>query len=215
MGDHIAGTLTFLFTDIEGSTRRWQHDSRRCRWRLPSTTRPFASPSRRTAARCSSTPAMACARCSRPRRRRWRPRSTRKPALSLPVRMGLHTGEAELRDDDYFGPTHQPRGTGHGRRAWRPGSGVVNDGRLRPRSRSRRSRRASAEGPGRIGADLPGRSGEFPPLRTAPRSGEPVRSSCRRSWADRTRSSAGRGARRPPADHVDRGGWHRQDASGR
>ena len=39
-------------------------------------------------------------------------------ALELPVRMGIATGEAELRGDDYFGHRAQPRrardGGGHG-----------------------------------------------------------------------------------------------------
>jgi class 3 adenylate cyclase len=39
-------------------------------------------------------------------------------ALELPVRMGLATGEAELREGDYFGA--QPCGPGDGRRARRP-----------------------------------------------------------------------------------------------
>ena len=32
-------------------------------------------------------------------------RSRAQDRFELPVRMGLHTGEAELRDGDYFGPT--------------------------------------------------------------------------------------------------------------
>jgi class 3 adenylate cyclase len=28
MGDNATGTVTFLFTDIEGSTERWQRDDR-------------------------------------------------------------------------------------------------------------------------------------------------------------------------------------------
>ena len=43
-------------------------------------------------------------------------------ALELPVRMGLATGEAELRDGDYFGDGAQPCGAGDGRRARRSDS---------------------------------------------------------------------------------------------
>ena len=36
----------------------------------------------------------------------------RDSALELPVRMGLATGEAELRGVDYFGAVAESRGTG-------------------------------------------------------------------------------------------------------
>ena len=35
--------------------------------------------------------------------RPWTPPWTRSGQLELPVRMGIATGEAELRGDDYFG----------------------------------------------------------------------------------------------------------------
>jgi class 3 adenylate cyclase len=57
-----SGVVTFLFTDVEGSTRRWEADADGMR------------------------AAVAAQR-----------------ELELPVRMGLATGEAELRDGDYFG----------------------------------------------------------------------------------------------------------------
>ena len=59
--------------------------------------------SKRTTAGCSSTPATGCARCSPHRGLPSMPRSPRSGALELPVRMGIATGEAELRDGDYFG----------------------------------------------------------------------------------------------------------------
>ena len=43
--------------------------------------------------------------------------------LGLPVRMGVASGEAELRDEDYFGPVVEPHGEGDGRRPRRPGVG--------------------------------------------------------------------------------------------
>jgi class 3 adenylate cyclase len=48
-------------------------------------------------------------------------------ALELPVRMGIATGESELRDGDYFG-TVLNRGAGDGRRARRSDSGGRLDG---------------------------------------------------------------------------------------
>ena len=98
-----SGVMTFLFTDIEGSTRRWEADPDAMRpalaahdgvlrgtikahkgWLFKHTgdgvCAVFASP------RAAVDAAMAAQR-----------------ALELPVRMGIATGEAELRGGDYFG----------------------------------------------------------------------------------------------------------------
>ena len=95
--------MTFLFTDVEGSTRRWEADADEMRaalaahdevlhraieahggWLFKHTgdgvCAAFASP------RSAVDAAVAAQR-----------------VLELPVRMGLATGEAELRDGDYFG----------------------------------------------------------------------------------------------------------------
>ena len=97
------GVVTFLFTDIEGSTRRWEADAAAMRAALKAhdealraaiaahdgflfshsgdgVAAAFASP------RSAVDAAVAAQR-----------------ALELPVRMGMATGEAELRDGDYFG----------------------------------------------------------------------------------------------------------------
>jgi class 3 adenylate cyclase len=97
------GVVTFLFTDVEGSTRRWEADADEMRaalaahdqvlrktieahggWLFKHTgdgvCAAFASPS------CAVDAAVAAQR-----------------ALELPVRMGIATGEAELRESDYFG----------------------------------------------------------------------------------------------------------------
>src|ERR1700740_1027334 len=98
-----SGVVTFLFTDIEGSTRRWEADAGAMRKALVAhdevlhtaiakhgghvfkhtgdgVVAAFASP-------MSAVEAAVAAQQS----------------LELPVRMGLATGEAELRDGDYFG----------------------------------------------------------------------------------------------------------------
>jgi Adenylate and Guanylate cyclase catalytic domain len=98
-----SGVVTFLFTDIEGSTRRWEADAEGMRlalaahddvlrgaieahggWLFKHTgdgvCAAFASPTGAVDA------AVAAQR-----------------ALELPVRMGIATGEAELREGDYFG----------------------------------------------------------------------------------------------------------------
>jgi predicted ATPase/class 3 adenylate cyclase len=102
-GDPPSGVVTFLFTDIEGSTRRWEADAEAMRAALSKhdqvlqtaiqshdgflfshtgdgVVAAFASP--RSAADAAVTAQL---------------------ALELPVRMGIATGEAELRDGDYFG----------------------------------------------------------------------------------------------------------------
>jgi len=98
-----SGVVTFLFTDVEGSTRRWEADAEGMRaalvahdevlrsaieahggWLFKHTgdgvCAAFASPS------CAVDAAVAAQR-----------------SLELPVRMGIATGEAELRETDYFG----------------------------------------------------------------------------------------------------------------
>src|SRR6201993_5262448 len=95
--------MTFVFTDVEGSTRRWEADAEGMRaaladhdevlrsaieahggWLFKHTgdgvVAAFASP-------MSAVEAAVAAQRS----------------LELPVRMGLATGEAELREGDYFG----------------------------------------------------------------------------------------------------------------
>ena len=98
-----SGVVTFLFSEVEGSTRRWEADAAAMRAALMAhdevlrssieahdgflfshtgdgVVAAFASP------KCAVDAAVAAQR-----------------ALELPVRMGLATGEAELRDGDYFG----------------------------------------------------------------------------------------------------------------
>jgi predicted ATPase/class 3 adenylate cyclase len=102
-GDPPSGVVTFLFTDIEGSTRRWEADAETMRAALiahdevlrtaiednngflfshtgDGVVAAFGSP-------ISAVNAAIDAQLE----------------LQLPVRMGIATGEAELRDDDYFG----------------------------------------------------------------------------------------------------------------
>jgi predicted ATPase/class 3 adenylate cyclase len=102
-GGRPSGVVTFLFTDIEGSTRRWEADAEAMRAALlehdqvlrdaiqahegflfshtgDGVVAAFASPR-------SAVDAAVKAQL----------------AVELPVRMGIATGEAELRDGDYFG----------------------------------------------------------------------------------------------------------------
>ena len=108
------GTVTFLFTDIEGSTQLWEdhpqamksalavHDSvlrdaiRENRGALIKMTGDGAHAAFETA--LDAVNAALYAQYSL-----HTSQFLEGLALTLPVRMGLHTGEAELRDGDYYG----------------------------------------------------------------------------------------------------------------
>ena len=105
MGDNPTGTVTFLFTDIEGSTERWQHDGESMAEALAAHDDLIRSAvmghggvvfKHTGDGMCvvfgSAPEAVAAA-------------TEVQSDVGLPVRMGLHTGEAESRDGDYFGPT--------------------------------------------------------------------------------------------------------------
>ncbi|MGD9934614.1 MAG: adenylate/guanylate cyclase domain-containing protein [Dehalococcoidia bacterium] len=104
MTERPTGTVTFLFTDIEGSTSRWEEQTEEMRaalarhddalktaieahdgWAFKHTgdgmLAAFSSPKSAIGAAIDA-----------------------QRTLELPVRMGIATGEAELRGDDYFGP---------------------------------------------------------------------------------------------------------------
>jgi hypothetical protein len=95
--------VTFLFTDIEGSTRRWEEDAVAMRAALAAHEEVL-----RTAIEShdgflfSHTGDGVVAAFASPRSA-VDAAATAQRALELPVRMGIATGEAELRDGDYFG----------------------------------------------------------------------------------------------------------------
>ena len=104
MAERPSGTVTFLFTDIEGSTRRWEADADAMRVGLASHDEVlrsavegqggwlFKHTGDGVCAAFSSAPDAVAAAVDAQRR------------LTLPVRMGIVTGAAEVRDGDYFGP---------------------------------------------------------------------------------------------------------------
>ena len=122
-----SGTVTFLFTDIEGSTRLWatQHDAMQASLaRHDALVRQsieasggyvFKTAGDAFCAAFATAPsaieaALAAQRALRAER--WPERAV------IRVRMALHTGAAELRDGDYFGPplnqVARLMATGHG-----------------------------------------------------------------------------------------------------
>src|ERR1700754_3049111 len=102
-GDPPSGVVTFLFTDIEGSTRRWESDAAAMRSALLAHDEAL-----RTAIRAhdgflfSHTGDGVVAAFASPMSAVNAAIDAQRE-LQLPVRMGLATGEAELRDGDYFG----------------------------------------------------------------------------------------------------------------
>jgi class 3 adenylate cyclase len=95
--------VTFLFTDVEGSTRRWEADADAMRAALLAHDELL-----RTAIEghggflFKHTGDGVCAAFASPTSAVDAAVAAQRE-LELPVRMGIATGEAELRDGDYFG----------------------------------------------------------------------------------------------------------------
>jgi predicted ATPase/class 3 adenylate cyclase len=98
-----SGVVTFLFTDVEGSTRRWEADAEGMRMALATHDAVL-----RDAIEAHGgwlfkhTGDGVCAAFASPRSAVDAAIDAQRE-LELPVRMGIATGEAELRDGDYFG----------------------------------------------------------------------------------------------------------------
>ena len=98
-----SGVVTFLFTDIEGSTRRWEADANGMRAALAAHDDLMrATVAEHDGWMFKHTGDGVCAAFSSPRSAVDAAVAAQR-ALELPVRMGIATGEAELRGDDYFG----------------------------------------------------------------------------------------------------------------
>ena len=192
----------------------------RCGRRWPPMTRCCAGRLRRTAASCSSTPATGCAPPSRHPRSAVDAAVAAQRVLELPVRMGLATGEAELREGDYFGAVLNRAARVMAAGSWRAGSARRYDGRSvqqhRPDCFGATAITGHRQTRSRCSRSWPsGLRREFPPLDDARRgTGKPAPSN---DELHRTRSRTGRGARGAEgssAGDVDRGGRGRQDPPG-
>ena len=107
-----SGTVTFLFTDIEGSTRLWEEHPQAMRTALArhdtllrqaitsSAGVVFKTIGDAFCAAFATAPNALCAALAAQRALIAEPWPD---SLVLRVRMALHTGDAELRDEDYFG----------------------------------------------------------------------------------------------------------------
>jgi hypothetical protein len=98
-----SGVVTFLFTDVEGSTRRWEADANAMRAALAAHDEVLRHQIESHGGLLfKHTGDGVCAAFSSPRSAVDAAVAAQR-ALELPVRMGVATGEAELRDGDYFG----------------------------------------------------------------------------------------------------------------
>ena len=126
MTSRPSGMVTFLFTDIEGSTRRWEADPEAMRVELAAHDEVLRAAIEGhggwlfkhtgdgvCAAFSSASGAINAAVAA-------------QGGLDLPVRMGIATGEVEQRDEDYFGPAlnraARVMAVGHGRQILVSGS---------------------------------------------------------------------------------------------
>jgi len=117
------GTVTFLFTDVEGSTPLWEERTVEMRSAIERHDRILRQAIESSAGRIVKTTgdgmlavfadakdalfasivaqrALQAAPSSSPSDD---PARDQRPPITLKVRMGLHTGVADLRDGDYFG----------------------------------------------------------------------------------------------------------------
>ena len=113
-----SGVVTFLFTDVEGSTRRWEADAEGMRAALAAHDEVLRSViAAHGGILFKHTGDGVCAAFFAPRPAVDAAVAAQRE-LGLPVRMGMATGEAELRDGDYFGPvlnrTARVMAAGHG-----------------------------------------------------------------------------------------------------
>ena len=98
-----SGVVTFLFTDVEGSTRRWESDADSMRAALATHDGVLRSAIEAQGGfMFKHTGDGVCAAFSSPRAG-VDAAIAAQAELELPVRMGIATGEAELREGDYFG----------------------------------------------------------------------------------------------------------------
>jgi predicted ATPase/class 3 adenylate cyclase len=102
-GGPPSGVVTFLFTDIEGSTRRWEADAESMRTALLAHDEVLRTAIEAHAGFLFSHTGDGVVAAFASPRSAVDAAVAAQQELELPVRMGIATGEAELRDGDYFG----------------------------------------------------------------------------------------------------------------
>jgi predicted ATPase/class 3 adenylate cyclase len=129
MSDLPSGTLTFLFTDIEGSTALWEERAQAMREALERHDRiieervaanqgKIVRPRGEGDSRFAVFPEAGGAVRAATEIQKALATTDPEPAISLKVRIGMHTGAADLRMGDYYGSTvnrcARMREIGHG-----------------------------------------------------------------------------------------------------
>ena len=213
------GVVTFLFTDVEGSTRRWESDADGMRVALAAHDKVLRGAIEGHGGWLfKHTGDGVCAAFASPKAAVDAAVAAQQ-ALGLPVRMGLATGEAELREGDYFGAVlnraARVMAAGHGGQilladstaSLLSGVDLIDLGprRLRDLPTSVQVFQVQAEG---LRTDFPAlRALDAGPGNLRPRAHE-------LHWTRvRTRRGASGGQGASVGD-VDRGGWGRQDPAG-
>jgi predicted ATPase len=162
--------VTFLFTDIEGSTRRWEADADAMRVALEAHNEVLREAVAANDGQVFNyTGDGMCAVFASPRSAVSAAVDAQR-ALELPVRMGVATGEAELRGDDYFGTvlnrTARMMAAGHGGQILIDGTtaGLISGVDLMPLGLRRLRDIANPVDVYQVQAE--GLRTEFPPLKT-------------------------------------------------
>ena len=104
MAGRPLGTVTFLFTDVEGSTRRWESDPDVMRAALAEHDGVLRAAIEGQGGWLFKHTGDGVVAAFGSARAAFDAAIEAQRSLGLPVRMGIATGEAEQRGDDYFGP---------------------------------------------------------------------------------------------------------------
>jgi predicted ATPase len=165
--------LTFLFTDIEGSTRRWEADADSMRVALEKHNDTLRQAVESNGGKVFNyTGDGMCAVFDSPCSAAGAAIDAQR-ALELPVRMGIATGEAEFRGGEYFGTvlnrTARVMAAGHGGQILLDGAtaSLLSDVELTPLGARRLRDIAKPVDVFQVQAD--GLQTEFPPLKTVDR----------------------------------------------
>jgi predicted ATPase/class 3 adenylate cyclase len=167
--DAPSGVVTFLFTDVEGSTRRWEADADGMRVALAAHDDVLRSAIEAHGGWLfKHTGDGVCAAFSSARSAVEAAMAAQRE-LALPVRMGLATGEAQLRGADYFGPVlnraARVMAAGHGGQILLAESTAVLLSGLDLLDLGRRRLKDLPTAVGVFQVQAPGLRTEFPPLR--------------------------------------------------
>lgn len=208
--------VTFLFTDVEGSTRRWEADADAMRTALAALDEVLRGAIQTHGGFLfKHTGDGVCAAFSSPKSAVDAAVAAQR-ALALPVRMGLATGEAEPRDGDYFGAVlnraARVMAAGHGDQILLADSTAVLLSGVDLVDLGPRRLRDVPMPVGLFQVRAPGLRADFPPLKTLDSSPGNLRAARHQLYRSRVGGRRDRSCcASASAGDVDRRGWGRQD----